>query len=91
MNWKPIESARTDRVIWAFNGEQARMRWLGFDDGDGMWIWDDETLSEIDPCPEQPTHYMPLPEPPSAASPALLAALSADDGAINPLAHEQSR
>lgn len=63
-DWMPIETAPKDRDVWAFNGEQAAMRWLDFDDIDGLWIWSDDTLCEIDPNPEQPTHWMPLPEPP---------------------------
>lgn len=64
MKWQPIETAPRDGTeIWAFNGEQARMHWV---EGDGfaLWIWSDELLSDIDPCAEQPTHWMPLPAPP---------------------------
>jgi len=60
MNWQPISQAPKDETeIWAFNGEQARMKWV---EGDGfaLWIWADETLQDIDPSPEQPTHWMPL-------------------------------
>lgn len=62
--WMPMESAPKDgTVIWAFNDEQARMRWV---EGEGyaLWIWDDETLNDIDPNVAQPTHWMPLPAPP---------------------------
>ncbi len=65
MQWQPIETAPKDgEEIWAFNGEQARMFWL---EGDGyaLWCWADPLLSECDPSPEPPTHWMPLPPPPS--------------------------
>lgn len=64
MTWKPISSAPRDGTeIWAYNGEQGVMRWI---EGDGwaLWIWADDLLSEVDPDPRQPTHWMPLPEPP---------------------------
>lgn len=64
VQWPPIETAPKDgSVIWAFNGEQARMKWVSGDNY-ALWIWDDCALSDIDPSPEQPTHWMPLPEPP---------------------------
>ena len=63
--WKPIESAPKDGTeIWAYNGEQARMGWI---EGQGyaLWVWADPLLSDADPNPEQPTHWMPLPAAPS--------------------------
>lgn len=70
--WQPIETAPKDCEVWAFNGEQGRMQWSkGYaDNGEGwaLWIWSDETLSDIDPEPEQPTHWMPLPDAPSAGN-----------------------
>lgn len=68
--WQPIEIAPKDgAVVWAFNGSQARMRWILIEGHlhVGLWIWDDEDLSDIDPDPYQPTHWMPLPAPPAAA------------------------
>lgn len=62
--WKPIESAPKDgSEIWAYNGEQARMRWT---QGEcyALWIWADDLLSDADPNPEPPTHWMPLPAAP---------------------------
>jgi hypothetical protein len=64
--WKPIESAPKDGTeVWAYNGEQARMRWT---EGEcyALWIWADDLVSDADPCPDQPTHWMPLPAPPCA-------------------------
>lgn len=62
--WKPIETAPKDAEIWAYNGEQARMIWS---EGDhwALWIWADELLSEVDPEPDQPTHWMHLPKAPA--------------------------
>lgn len=66
--WLPIETAPKDGTeIWAFNGEQGRMRWIECP-GYGLWIWDDVLLSDADPEPEQPTHWMPLPPAPEVES-----------------------
>lgn len=72
-DWQSIEAAPGDgTVVWAFNGEQGRMKLLS---GDGvmegneawaLWVWDDELLADIDPEPVQPTHFKPLPQPPAA-------------------------
>jgi hypothetical protein len=68
--WQPIETAPRDREIWAFNGEQGRMQWSegSADNGEGwaLWVWCDQLLSDADPDPEQPTHWMPLPAAPDA-------------------------
>ena len=64
--WKVIETAPKDATrIWCFNGSQGVMHWI---EGDGyaLWVWTEELLSDADPEPEQPTHWMPLPEPPAA-------------------------
>lgn len=68
MNWQPIETAPKDGTeIWAYNGEQARMYWA---EGHGenfdyaLWVWSDDLLSDVDPSPDQPTYWMPLPAPP---------------------------
>ncbi len=63
MSWKPIDSAPKEGRFWAFNGEQGVMAWS---EGKGwaLFVWADELLSEVDPSPEQPTHWMPLPSNP---------------------------
>ena len=64
MDWQPIETAPKDGAeIWAYNGEQARMKFIA-GNGYALWVWADEVLSDIDPCPMQPSHWMPLPPPP---------------------------
>ncbi|MFC4923037.1 DUF551 domain-containing protein [Delftia deserti] len=66
MNWQPIETAPKDGAeVWAFNGEQARMVWLE-DEFCALWVWGDALLTEVDPSPDQPTHWMPLPAAPGA-------------------------
>lgn len=62
--WQSIETAPKDGTeVWAFNGEQARMRWI---EGPGyaLWVWVDELLEDADPSPDQPTHWRPLPAAP---------------------------
>jgi hypothetical protein len=69
--WQPIETAPRDgSEIWAFNGEQARMKWFeadGTEEGYSLWIWADELSCDVDPSPEQPTHWQPLSQPPAAS------------------------
>lgn len=62
--WMPIESAPRDRTeILAFNGEIHKMKWI---EGDGyaLFSYSEEVLADVDPDPEQPTHWQPLPTPP---------------------------
>lgn len=62
--WQPIGTAPKDgTIVWAFNGEQGRMKWVSGSNY-ALWIWDECTLSDIDPSPEQPSHWMPLPAAP---------------------------
>ena len=56
-----IDSAPKDGTgFWAYNGEQARMRWI---EGEcyALWIWADELLSDADPDPISPPTGSPLP------------------------------
>jgi hypothetical protein len=63
--WQPIETAPRDgTVVWVFNGEQACMWW---DHVCGLWLWSEVLLSDVDPEPDQPTHWRPLPAPPQEA------------------------
>lgn len=67
--WQSIETAPKDGAeIWGFNGEQARMLWS---EGEhwALWVWADSSLADIDPSPDQPTHWMPIPAAPGADSP----------------------
>lgn len=63
MEWQPIETAPKDAPVWSFNGEQGVMHWA---EGEcyALWVWTDDVLSDIDPDPKQPTHWIPLPPPP---------------------------
>ncbi|GEM_PF-2052210 len=68
--WMPIETAPKDGVeLWVFNGEQGVMHWTeGAMPGVGhwaLWVWADQTVADIDPEPIQPTHWRPLPAPPT--------------------------
>ena len=77
--WQPIGTAPKDgSEIWGFNGEQARML---CSEGEhwALWVWADSSLADIDPSPDQPTHWMPIPAAPGADNPASRPALPAAD------------
>lgn len=64
--WQPIETApKNGSEVWVYNGEQERMRWIEGDEY-ALWVYADELLNDVDPSPEQPTHWMPLPSPPES-------------------------
>lgn len=69
VGWKTIDSAPNDTEVWAFNGEQVRMKTIDISASDEprqwIWVYADDTLADIDPEPIEPSHWMPLPEPPS--------------------------
>ena len=63
--WLPIETAPKDGIeVWCFNGEHCVMRWIS-GEGYALWVYVDPLLSDADPEPEQPSHWMPLPEAPA--------------------------
>ena len=70
--WRPIESAPKQTVIllWALtdtdtgNWKMATGFWMpGYRDEPGSWTWDGSRLKSYD---VQPTHWQPLPPPPTA-------------------------
>lgn len=66
--WQSIDTAPKDgSMIWAFQPNccpgQSIMFWI-LGGRKGLWVYADELLSDADPAPAQPTHWMPLPEPP---------------------------
>lgn len=63
--WLPIGIAPREIEIWAFNGEQARMKWSEGPEW-ALWVWADPVLSDIDPSPDQPTFWRPIPADPGA-------------------------
>ena len=68
VRWQPIETAPKDGTnIWAYNGEQGVMHWIDVDVV-ALFVWDDNLLSDADPEPVRPTHWMPLPPPPTSSA-----------------------
>lgn len=70
--WQPINTApKNGTSIWAYqdqNHHQCIMHWI---EGDGysLWVYTDEVLTDVEPSPKQPTHWMPLPNAPRPAFP----------------------
>ena len=65
MKWQPIETCKPECIdsYLLLNGEHVFCGWLN-DDG-----WHDDRNQDRDDYPEepQPTHWMPLPDPPAEA------------------------
>ena len=66
MEWQPIETAPRDgRHVLTFQEMQEPSEVvMKYDSWCDLWVYADELLSDVDPAPEQPTHWMPLPAPP---------------------------
>lgn len=63
--WRPMGSAPKDgTTIIAYNGEVCLMKWIKGDEY-ALWVHDNELLSDVEPEPEQPLVWQPLPEPPT--------------------------
>lgn len=63
MEWQPIETAPKGPTLILWNGELLCTGWC---DNEGQWYCDQwaEHHAEID---DDPTHWMPLPAPPTDA------------------------
>lgn len=98
MNWQPMETAprdgsrvllfyqKTGGVVGHWNIDRFAKKPAPYWSSDREHITGTRHARAVGP-----THWAPLTEPPIHASPALVAALAADDGQFNPLAHEQTR
>ena len=71
--WQTIEAAPKDEVVILYNGEVAEGSWVNFCDGYGevnafVFTRDHHGLDYYyaDKCDPQPTHWMPLPSPPTS-------------------------
>jgi hypothetical protein len=66
-NWQPIETAPKDGenilMFWPYWGQEAMIGWYDF--YHSQWI-SNSALSTFDQDDHQPTHWMPLPDPPEA-------------------------
>lgn len=64
--WYPISTAPKDGTeVWAFvPAYEPQQSVMAYCNEAGMWIFAEEVLTDIDPAPDQPTHWRHLPEPP---------------------------
>lgn len=68
MEWQPIESAPKDGTVvdlWVDGGREADCRWRG-----GAWVTVEDGC--VWSVASDPTHWMPLPQPPRLSSDAAL-------------------
>jgi hypothetical protein len=68
MEWQPIETAPKDRCVIGYDANRhicGLIDWWpgGGWNGEGCWGWDKEAIGWS--RRNQPTHWMPLPEPES--------------------------
>jgi hypothetical protein len=65
--WQKIETAPKDGTkVWAYLpefDEQTVLRWVVAGNWAG-WLYVDSVLNDCLDCELEPTHWMPLPEPP---------------------------
>jgi hypothetical protein len=78
MGWRPIETAPKGsehpysdlplaaEFVLVWNGHHRGVAYLEWDDYDSLYRWFDEGGESVEP---EPTHWMPLPEPPTAPIP----------------------
>lgn len=68
MEWQPIETAQKDGddvLISGFNyNDESKGRWVGMAAYNQFGVWGQNEFDETGYY--QPTHWMPLPEPPQA-------------------------
>lgn len=59
-DWRPIETAPRDELVWLFEPHsEGGFMFAGITDMDGLW------RNNLDRRKQQPTHWMPLPAPPA--------------------------
>lgn len=58
-----IAATTNGREVLAYENGRYYNAWLIYEEYEGGWFWTDEADSE-----PNPSHYMPLPEPPSAST-----------------------
>jgi len=68
--WLPIETAPKNAVVLVNDTTGNGSEWCAAKHLDGVewagWIYDDELLNDHNPTGPEPTHWMPLPPPPTS-------------------------